>query len=75
MPRCPTTTDADEVVVGTAKSSVPMYVATAGLVAVSLAIAAFAGPLTAVTERAGADLVDRESYRVRYWARGRADDR
>jgi multicomponent Na+:H+ antiporter subunit D len=54
----------DEVVVGTARSAPPMYAATAGLVAVSLAIAAFAGPLTAVTGRAGADLLAREPYRV-----------
>ena len=44
--------------------SVPMYAATAGLVAVSLAIAAFAGPLAGMTERAGVDLLDREPYRV-----------
>jgi multicomponent Na+:H+ antiporter subunit D len=56
--------DADEVVVGTARSSVPMYVATGLLVAVSLAIAVFAGPLTALTARAGADLVDPVSYRT-----------
>jgi multicomponent Na+:H+ antiporter subunit D len=54
----------DELLVGTARSAAPMYAATAGLVAVSLAIAAFAGPLTAVTGRAGADLLDREPYRV-----------
>jgi multicomponent Na+:H+ antiporter subunit D len=56
--------DADEVVIGTARSSVPMYAATGGLVAVSLAIAVFAGPLTALTARAGADLVDPVSYRT-----------
>jgi multicomponent Na+:H+ antiporter subunit D len=60
----PDTDPADEVLVGTARSSVPMYAATAGLVAVSLAIAAFAGPLAAMTERAGVDLLDREPYRV-----------
>jgi multicomponent Na+:H+ antiporter subunit D len=54
----------DEVVVGTARSSVPMYTATAGLVAVSLAIAVFAGPLAALTARAGTDLLDRQSYRA-----------
>jgi multicomponent Na+:H+ antiporter subunit D len=54
----------DEVVVGTAATAAPMYAATAGLVAVSLSIAAFAGPLTALTERAGADLLAREPYRV-----------
>jgi multicomponent Na+:H+ antiporter subunit D len=54
----------DELLVGTARSAAPMYAATAGLVAVSLAIAAFAGPLTAVTGRAGVDLLDREPYRV-----------
>jgi multicomponent Na+:H+ antiporter subunit D len=31
---------------------------------VSLAIAAFAGPLAGMTERAGVDLLDREPYRV-----------
>lgn len=54
----------DEVLVGTARTSVPMYAATAGLIAVSLAIAAFAGPLAAMTERAGVDLLAREPYRV-----------
>jgi multicomponent Na+:H+ antiporter subunit D len=54
----------DEVVVGTARSAVPMYTATAGLVAVSLAIAVFAGPLSDLTTRAGTDLLDPESYRV-----------
>lgn len=65
-PRAPLT-DADptdDVVVGTARTPPAMYVATAGLVVVSLAIAAFAGPLTAITGRAGADLRDREPYRV-----------
>jgi multicomponent Na+:H+ antiporter subunit D len=33
-------------------------------VAVSLAIAVFAGPLSAVTGRAGADLVARDTYRI-----------
>ena len=54
----------DELEVGTARTPWPMYVATAGLVAMSLAIAVFAGPLSAVTGRAGADLVARDSYRV-----------
>ncbi len=52
----------DEVVVGTARTPVTMYVATSGLVAVSLAIVVFAGPLTAVTGRAGVDLIDRSRY-------------
>lgn len=54
----------DEVVVGTARTPKPMYAATAGLVAVSLAIAVFAGPLSALTGRAGVDLLDREPYLV-----------
>jgi multicomponent Na+:H+ antiporter subunit D len=54
----------DEVLVGTARASVPMYTATAGLVAVSLAIVVFAGPLSALTARAGTDLLDRDSYRT-----------
>lgn len=54
----------DEVQVGTARTSVPMYAATAGLVAVSVAIAVFAGPLSALTGRAGIDLLDREPYLV-----------
>ncbi len=54
----------DEVQVGESRTPLPMVVATAGLVAVSLAIAVFAGPLSAITGRAGADLVDREPYRV-----------
>jgi multicomponent Na+:H+ antiporter subunit D len=52
----------DELVVGTARTSAPMYAATAGLVAVSIVIAAAAGPLSAVTERAGSDLIAREPY-------------
>jgi multicomponent Na+:H+ antiporter subunit D len=64
VPPVPDTDPTDEVLVGTARTSVPMYVATAGLIAVSLAIAAFAGPLAGMTERAGADLLDREPYRV-----------
>jgi multicomponent Na+:H+ antiporter subunit D len=60
----------DEVVVGTARSSPPMYVATAGLVVASLAIAVFAGPLTEVTGRAGADLLDREPYRAAVLGQG-----
>jgi multicomponent Na+:H+ antiporter subunit D len=53
---------ADELVVGTAATSRPMYAATAGLVAISLAIAAAAGPLSSVTGRAGVDLMDRLPY-------------
>ena len=52
----------DEVVVGTARTSAPMYAATGGLVAVSLAIVVFAGPLTAVTAQAGVDLMERTPY-------------
>lgn len=54
----------DELVVGTAATAKPMYVATAALVAVSIAIAVFAGPLSTVTARAGVDLVDRVPYRT-----------
>jgi multicomponent Na+:H+ antiporter subunit D len=64
QPPVPDTDPTDEVLVGTARTSVPMYAATAGLIAVSLAIAAFAGPLAGVTERAGVDLLDREPYRI-----------
>jgi multicomponent Na+:H+ antiporter subunit D len=64
QPPVPDRDPTDEVLVGTARTSVPMYAATAGLVAVSLAIAAFAGPLAGMTERAGLDLLDREPYRV-----------
>jgi multicomponent Na+:H+ antiporter subunit D len=52
----------DELVVGTARASRPMYAATVALVAVSIAIAAAAGPLSAVTERAGSDLLARTPY-------------
>jgi len=52
----------DDLVVGTARTATPMYVATAALVAVSLTIAAAAGPLSAVTTRAGDDLVARTPY-------------
>jgi multicomponent Na+:H+ antiporter subunit D len=54
----------DELEVGTARTPWPMYAATAGLVVVSLSIAAFAGPLSAMTGRAGVDLVERGPYRV-----------
>jgi multicomponent Na+:H+ antiporter subunit D len=64
QPPVPDVDPTDELLVGTARTSVPMYAATAGLVAASLAIAAFAGPLAGLTERAGADLLDREPYRV-----------
>jgi multicomponent Na+:H+ antiporter subunit D len=52
----------DEVLVGTARTSAPMYAATGGLVAVSLAIVVFAGPLTDVTTQAGVDLMERTPY-------------
>jgi multicomponent Na+:H+ antiporter subunit D len=64
QPPVPDTDPTDEVLVGTARTPMPMYVATAGLVATSLAIAAFAGPLAGMTGRAGVDLLDREPYRV-----------
>jgi multicomponent Na+:H+ antiporter subunit D len=64
QPPVPDTDPTDEVLVGTARTSVPMYAATGGLIAASLAIAVFAGPLAGVTERAGADLLAREPYRV-----------
>jgi multicomponent Na+:H+ antiporter subunit D len=63
-PPLPDPDPTDDLVVGTARSSVPMYVATAGLVAASLAIVVFAGPLSAVTARAGEDLLDRGPYRT-----------
>ena len=52
----------DELVVGTARTSAPMYVASAGLVAVSVTIALLAGPLSEVTTRAGQDLIGRTGY-------------
>jgi multicomponent Na+:H+ antiporter subunit D len=54
----------DEVVVGTARTPAPMYLAAAGLVGVSLAISAFAGPLTEMTQRAGVDMLERAPYVV-----------
>jgi len=54
----------DEVVVGTARTPLPMYLATGALVAVSVAIAVFAGPLSTLTAEAGTDLVDRSAYRA-----------
>jgi multicomponent Na+:H+ antiporter subunit D len=51
-----------EVQVGTARVPVVMYTATAGLIVASLAIAAFAGPLSALTSRAGSDLLARDPY-------------
>lgn len=62
VPALPDSDPDDEVVVGTARTAVPMYLATATLVAVSLAIAGWAGPLSAVTGRAGVDLLAREPY-------------
>ncbi|NMI02092.1 Na+/H+ antiporter subunit D [Pseudonocardia acidicola] len=62
----------DELVVGTARTAKPMYVATGALVAVSVAIAVAAGPLSAVTGRAGQDLLDRGPYRVAVLGEGRA---
>jgi multicomponent Na+:H+ antiporter subunit D len=71
QPPVPDADPTDEVLVGTARTSVPMYAATAGLIAVSLSIAAFAGPLAGMTERAGVDLLDREPYRVAVLGEGR----
>ncbi|MEV1291851.1 Na+/H+ antiporter subunit D [Pseudonocardia sp. NPDC049635] len=53
----------DELVVGTARSARGMYVGASSLVVVSIVIALFAGPLSAVTARAGDDLHSREAYR------------
>ncbi|HLU58564.1 MAG TPA: Na+/H+ antiporter subunit D [Pseudonocardia sp.] len=64
QPAVPDADPTDEVLVGTARTSVPMYAATAGLIAASLGIAVFAGPLASMTERAGVDLLDREPYRI-----------
>jgi multicomponent Na+:H+ antiporter subunit D len=63
-PPLPDSDPTDEVVVGTARTPAGMYVATAGLVAASLSIAAFAGPLAALTARGGTDLLERTPYRV-----------
>ena len=52
----------DELVVGTARTSAPMFVASAALVGVSVLIAVAAGPLAEVTTRAGADLIGRTPY-------------
>ncbi|MBN9111088.1 MAG: Na+/H+ antiporter subunit D [Pseudonocardia sp.] len=54
----------DDLVVGTARTSRPMVVASAALVVVSIAIAVAAGPLSGITSRAGDDLVDRTPYRT-----------
>ncbi|MFP5072250.1 Na+/H+ antiporter subunit D [Pseudonocardia nantongensis] len=54
----------DELVVGTARSARGMYVGASSLVVVSILIALFAGPLSAVTGRAGEDLQTRDDYRV-----------
>lgn len=54
----------DELVVGTASTPRPMVAATASLAALSIAIAVAAGPLSAVTVRAGEDLLDRGPYRT-----------
>ncbi|MGH4011439.1 MAG: Na+/H+ antiporter subunit D [Pseudonocardiaceae bacterium] len=52
----------DELVVGTASTPKPMIAATASLAAISVLIAVVAGPLSAVSARAAADLLDREPY-------------
>jgi multicomponent Na+:H+ antiporter subunit D len=52
----------DELVVGTARASRPMYAATVALIAVSIAIVVAAGPLSAITEQAGSDLLARTPY-------------
>lgn len=54
----------DDLVVGTARTSRPMVVASAALVVVGIAIAVAAGPLSGITSRAGDDLVDRTPYRT-----------
>ncbi|MFC4002430.1 Na+/H+ antiporter subunit D [Prauserella oleivorans] len=54
----------DEVTVGTGSTSGAMLVSTGGLVAVSVLIAVFAGPLASMSERAAADLLDGGAYRV-----------
>lgn len=54
----------DELVVGTARSARGMYLGASSLVAVSILIALFAGPLTQVTGRAGQDLQTRDDYRI-----------
>lgn len=61
-PALPDADPHDEVVVGTARSSRPMYAATASLVVLSLAIGAAAGPLSEITSRAGQDLLARSPY-------------
>jgi multicomponent Na+:H+ antiporter subunit D len=53
----------DELVVGTARSARGMYLGAASLIVVSVVIAVFAGPLSAVTARAGIDLETRDTYR------------
>lgn len=53
----------DELVVGTARSARGMYVGASSLIVVSIVIALFAGPLSAIASRAGDDLQTRESYR------------
>ncbi|WP_098956452.1 Na+/H+ antiporter subunit D [Pseudonocardia sp. N23] len=62
----------DDLVVGTARTSMPMYAASAALVVVSLAIAVAAGPLSGITSRAGDDLVDRTPYRTAVLGNGGA---
>ncbi|MGI9062589.1 MAG: Na+/H+ antiporter subunit D [Pseudonocardiaceae bacterium] len=54
----------DELVVGTASTPKPMMAAAGSLAAVSIAIAVAAGPLSGITARAAADLLDREPYRT-----------
>ncbi|NIJ11570.1 multicomponent Na+:H+ antiporter subunit D [Saccharomonospora amisosensis] len=63
-PPVPDVDPADEVTVGTGVTSKPMLVSAASVVAVGMVIAAAAGPLSSLSERAATDLLDRGPYRA-----------
>ncbi|EHR51670.1 formate hydrogenlyase subunit 3/multisubunit Na+/H+ antiporter, MnhD subunit [Saccharomonospora marina XMU15] len=63
-PPVPDADPADEVTVGTGVTSKPMLVSAASVVAVGMAIAAAAGPLSSFSERAATDLLDRGPYQA-----------
>ncbi|WP_199434889.1 Na+/H+ antiporter subunit D [Qaidamihabitans albus] len=63
-PAVPDVDPTDDVTVGTRATSRPMLLSAGSLVAAGAVIAALAGPLSAVSDRAAADLLDRGPYRV-----------
>ncbi|PXY19290.1 Na+/H+ antiporter subunit D [Prauserella muralis] len=63
-PPVPDVDPTDEVTVGTGVTSKPMLASAGGVVVAGLAVAALAGPLSTLSERAATDLLDRGPYRA-----------